>query len=91
MGGMCKSVRCLDLSLRVTETLFSATRTAKNITGRIDGKVEEYSATLARLRQEFIAHATVTTEVAVLKMQDDVGKVNAQLTEMSTQALDASA
>jgi hypothetical protein len=74
--------------LQITETLFSATRTAKNITGRIDGNVEQYSATLARLRQEFIAHATVTTEVAVLETQE---KVNAQLTGMSTQALDASA
>ena len=67
------------------------TRALKNITGQVDGKVEHYRTTLARLRQEFLARATVTTEVAVLKMRKDVKKINTQLTEMSSHTLEAGA
>jgi hypothetical protein len=42
-------------------------RTLKNMVGQVDEKVERYRTTLARLRQELLAHATVTTEVAVLE------------------------
>jgi hypothetical protein len=80
------------LSLRITKMLFFlATRTMKNIASRVDGKVEEYSTTLARLRQEFLAHATVTIEAAVLQTQGDVRNINTQLTEMSSLALEAGA
>jgi hypothetical protein len=74
-----------------TREFFLGTRALKNITGQVDGKVEQYRTTLARLRQEFLAHATVTTEVAVLKMRKDVKKVNTQLTEMSSHTLEAGA
>jgi hypothetical protein len=36
--------------------------------GQVDEKVEQYRTTLARLRQEFLAHATVATEIAVLEV-----------------------
>jgi hypothetical protein len=38
----------------------------KNIIGKVDEKIEQYRTTLARLREEFLAHATINTEVAVL-------------------------
>jgi hypothetical protein len=63
----------------------------KNIAHRVDGKVEDYSSTLARLRQEFLAHATVTIEATVLQTQDDVRNVNTQLMEVSNLALEAGA
>jgi hypothetical protein len=67
------------------------TRALKNITSQVDGKVEHFRTTLARLRQEFLARATVTTEVAVLKMRKDVKKINTQLTEMSSHTPEAGA
>jgi hypothetical protein len=63
----------------------------KNIAHRVDGKVEDYSGTLARLRQEFLAHATVIIEATVLQTQDDLRNVNTQLTEVSNLALEAGA
>jgi Holliday junction resolvasome RuvABC DNA-binding subunit len=49
--------------------------------GKVDGKVEEYRATLVRLRETFLAYAVVTTQATVLQMRDD----------KSNQALDAGA
>ena len=49
--------------------------------GQIDDKIKGYCTTLARLRQEFLAYATITTEFAVLQTRDDVRKVDAQLME----------
>jgi hypothetical protein len=50
--------------------------------GQVDDKIKDYCTTLARLRQEFLAYATVTTEFTVLQTRDDVRKVDAQLTEV---------
>ena len=43
--------------------------------GKVDGEIEGYRSTLVRLRDRFLAHATVTTEVAVLQIQDDVSDI----------------
>ena len=43
--------------------------------GQVDGEIESYRTTLIRLRDDFLALAAVTTEVAVLGMQHDVNKV----------------
>jgi hypothetical protein len=45
---------------------FSGKRTLKYIVGQVDGKIEQYRTDLVRLRNNFLAHAIVTTEVAVL-------------------------
>jgi hypothetical protein len=44
----------------------------KNVGGKVDGKIEHYRSMLVRLREDFLAQAAVTTEVTVLRMQDDV-------------------
>jgi hypothetical protein len=44
----------------------------KNIRGQVDGKIAHYRTILIRLRDDFLARAAVTTEVTVLRMQDDV-------------------
>jgi hypothetical protein len=44
----------------------------KNIWGQVDGKIQHYRTILFRLRDDFLARAAVTTEVTVLRMQDDV-------------------
>jgi hypothetical protein len=54
---------------------FAGTRTWKNILGQVDGEIEQYRTTLIRLRDDFLARATVATEVAVLGMQDDVSNI----------------
>jgi hypothetical protein len=80
-------------------------RTWENIRGQVDSEVEDYRTTLARLRQEFLAHATITIEATVLQTRVgvsqtqvdvsqtrvDVGRVNAQLGDMSSQAMEAGA
>jgi hypothetical protein len=45
----------------------SGKRTVKYIVGQVDKKIEQYRADLVRLRNSFLARATVTTEVAVLE------------------------
>jgi hypothetical protein len=73
-------------------------RTWKNIGGQVDEKVDDYRITLSQLRQEFLAHATVTIEATVLQTQVDVSqtradlsRANAQLGDMSNQTLEAGA
>jgi hypothetical protein len=47
-------------------------QTWKNIGGKVDEKIQHYCMVLIRLRDDFLAHAAVTTEIAVLQMQDNV-------------------
>jgi hypothetical protein len=47
----------------------------KNMFGQVDGEIEDFRTTLIRLRDDFLALAAVTTEVAVLGMQHDVSKI----------------
>jgi hypothetical protein len=83
---------------------FAGKRTLKNIGGKVDGEIEHYRAILVRLRDDFLARATVTTEVTVLRIEDDVSnpapkkirvtrlnEVTIQLRMMSNQALEAGA
>jgi hypothetical protein len=69
---MCKSVRYLDVSLVFVAIWFAGKRTLKNIRGQVDGKIGHYRTILVRLRDDFLARAAMTTEVTVLRMQDDV-------------------
>jgi hypothetical protein len=66
-------------------------RTLKNIGSRVDGEIEHYSTILTRLRDKCLAHAAINTQVTVLRMQDNVSKVNVQLREMANQALETGA
>jgi hypothetical protein len=92
-------------SLLIINLFNSGKRTWKNIGGQVDGKVEDYRTALARLREEFLAHATITIEATVLQTRVDmsqtqvdvsqtrvdVGRVKAQLGDISNQALEAGA
>jgi hypothetical protein len=60
------------LASMIVNMSFVGTRAWKNILGQVDGEIEQYRTTLIRLREDFLARATVTTEIAVLGMQDDV-------------------
>jgi hypothetical protein len=75
MRSMYKSVSPVDLSLVITNIWVAGTRTWKNIFGQVDGEIEQYRTTLIRLRDDFLARAAVTTEVAVLGIQLDVSNM----------------
>ena len=62
-----------------------------NIGGQVGAEFEHYSTVLIRLRDYFLARATVIAEVTVLRMQDNVNQVNAGLREMADEALAAGA
>jgi hypothetical protein len=46
---------------------FVGKRALKSIFGQVDGKIDEYRTNLVRLRDNLLARAAVTTEVAVLE------------------------
>jgi hypothetical protein len=73
---MCESVRCPDpFGLVIINIRFAGKRTWKNILGKVDGKVTQYRTILTRLRDDFLARAAVTTEVTVLRIQEDVSNI----------------
>jgi hypothetical protein len=61
--------------LVIINTRFAGKRTWKNIRGQVDGKITQYRTILIRLRDDFLARAAVTTEVTVLRTQDDVSRM----------------
>jgi hypothetical protein len=61
---------------------FAGKRTLKNIRGKVDGKVTQYHTILIRLRDDFLARAAVTTEVTVLRIQDDVSNIRPNKQEL---------
>ena len=72
--------------------------TLKSVTGKDDSKIEDYRTTLLRLRDLFVHHAIVTTEITALQILDDIGGIctqlggiSTQITTVSTQISDASA
>ena len=65
--------------------------TMKSIGGKDNSQIEDYRTTLRRLRDLFVDHATVTTEITALQILDDIGGISTQLGGISTQVSDASA
>jgi hypothetical protein len=61
----------------IIDIWFTGTRTLKNFFGQVDGEIEQYRTTLVRLRDDFLARAVVTTEVAVIGIQGDVTNIQA--------------
>ena len=61
---------------------FTGTRTWKNFFGQVDEEIERYRTTLVRLRDDFLARAVVTIEVAVLGIQGDVSNIQANVSKM---------
>jgi hypothetical protein len=56
-----------SLSFAITNRWSVGKRTLKSIVGRVDGKIHQYRTNLVRLRDNFLARAAVTTEIAVLE------------------------
>jgi hypothetical protein len=56
-----------SLSLVITNMWFTGKRILKNIFGPVDGKIAQYRTNLIRLRDRFLTHAAITTEVTVME------------------------
>ena len=70
---------------------FPGQRILKSITGPGDAQIEDYRTSIFRLRDLFLNHATVTTEITALQILDDVGGLSTKLDGISTQITDAGA
>jgi hypothetical protein len=77
---------------------FAGQRTMKSFIGQGDAQIEDYRTSIFRLRDLFLNHATVTTEITALQILDDMGGlhtkldgISTQITAVSHQVLDASA
>ena len=62
-------------------------RIMKSFIGQDDAQIEDYRSSLFRLRDLFLNHATVTTEITVVQILDNMAKLDG----ISTQIADASA
>ena len=60
-------VSTLDSQFHRAHITFAGTRTLRNAFGHANEKVEQYRTNLVRLRVNFLARASVITEVAVLE------------------------
>ena len=69
--------------------LFSGKRTLKNTDGRPDEKIKDLSDVLVKRRKAFLDQATISTEITVFQILDDVAKVSTQLQYLSSQISDA--
>ena len=59
-------------------------RMMKSFIGQGDAKIEDYRTSLFRLRDLFLDHATVTTEITALQILDDMGGLSTKLGGLST-------
>ena len=73
-------------------------RIMKSFIGQGDAQIESYRTSLFRLRDLFLNHATVTTEMTALQILDDMeglstklDGISTQIKAVSNQVLDASA
>ena len=65
--------------------LFSGKRTLKDIDGGPDEKIKELSDVLVKRRKAFLDQATISTEITVFQILDNVAKVSTQLQYLSSQ------
>jgi len=72
-------------SLAFVNMLFSGKRTLKDIDGGPDEKIKELSDVLVKRRKAFLDQATISTEITVFQILDDVAKVSTQLQYLSSQ------
>ena len=62
--------------------LFSGKRTIKNMGDGPDGKVKELSDVLVKGRMAFLDRATISTQITVFQILDDVAKISTQLSNV---------
>ena len=63
--------------------LFAGDRLLKNITGEVDKQIAALCNTFVELRMAFLDHVTVTTEITVVQILDNVGTLLANINLIS--------
>ena len=63
--------------------LFVGKRFFKNITGEVDKQIEALCNTLVELKKAFLDRVTVTTEITVVQILDDVGTLSTNINLIS--------
>jgi hypothetical protein len=61
--------------------LFSGKRTLKNIGGGPEDKIKALSDVLVKLRKAFLDQATVSTEITVFQILDELEKLSTQFSD----------
>ena len=82
-SGFCTS--SLPTSLANVNTQFSGRRTLVNLGSQVGKKFEDLHATFIELRKAFLDQATITAEITVLQILDDVGIISANIGTISSQ------
>ena len=70
--------------------LFSGKRTLKNIGGGPEDKIKKLSDALVKRRTAFLNQATISTEITVFQILDDVAKISTQVSDAGKWSLMAS-
>src|SRR6266478_2163125 len=82
MQGTRNSVRCLHLlSLAFVNVEFSGKRTLKNIAGGPENKIKDLSDALDKRRRAFLGQATISAEITVFQILDDLGRLSSQISD----------
>jgi len=68
---------------------FSGKRILKNIDGGPEEKIKDLSDILVQRRKAFLDQATISTEITVFQILDDVANISTQLQYLSSQISDA--
>ena len=74
--------------LATINVLFADKRLLKNITGEVDKQIEALCNILVELRKAFLDRVTVTTEITVVQILDNVGTLLANI-DLISDHLDA--
>jgi hypothetical protein len=74
--------------LAFVNILSSGKRTLKNTGGGQEKKIKELSDVLVERRKAFLDQATISTQITVFQILDDVAKISIQLRHLSTQVSD---
>jgi len=65
--------------------LISGKRSLKNVGGRADNQIEEWSTAFVEHRKAFLDQAIITIEITVFRILDDVGIISAKVDQISMQ------
>ncbi len=68
-------------SLVFVNVEFSGKRTLKNIAGGPENKIKDLSDALDKRRRAFLGQATISIEIGVFQILDDLGRLSSQISE----------
>ena len=77
-----------SVSLVIVNLWSAGMRFLNNFSGQIDKRIEDLCTNLVELRKAFLDRATITTELTVLQILDDVGGISTRLGEMTSKVSD---